>query len=155
MIFSELRKSRHFSAEDIWSSGGNCKEIKMYLEVRNMLKKKLVKLAILSIAATALMAATGFASDRIQLAEQSKPEAVTVQGVVNATTDANNVVTAVTVVTTEGDVYNVVLNAVGLELGETMNGKEVEVQGTVSVQEEQNWINVHSYKAVEKAAEPE
>ena len=119
------------------------------------MKKELVKLAILSIAATALMASIGFASDGIQLAKQSEPEAVTVQGVVNATTDANNVITAVTVVTKEGVVYNVVLNAVGLELGETMNGEEVEVQGTASKQDEQNWIDVHSYKPVEKASEPE
>ena len=46
--------------------------------------------------------------------------------------------------------YEVVLNEKGLELGKTMDGKKVEVEGTVSHKDGQKWIDVKSFKAVEE-----
>jgi hypothetical protein len=46
--------------------------------------------------------------------------------------------------------YDVVLNEKGLELGSTMDGKKVEVEGTVSDQNGQKLIDVKSFKPVEE-----
>jgi hypothetical protein len=110
-------------------------------------KNGLLKLAILLIAGTALLSSVCFAAERTPAAE---PNLVKVQGVVKVTKDANDVITKVTVVTKDDVVYNVRLNAKGLDLGKTMAGKEVEVQGTVQKRGYQNWIDVQSYKEVEK-----
>jgi len=112
-------------------------------------KKNLVNLAILLIAGTALLSAVCFAAEQTPGAEP--PKLVKVQGVVNVTKDANDVITKVTVVTKDKVVYNVVLNLTGLDLGKAMANKEVEVEGIVSKEGVQNWIKVQSYKAVEKA----
>ena len=112
-------------------------------------KKDLVKLAILSIAAAALLSSMCFAADKTQ-AEQPKPDVVKVQGVVNVTKDANDVITKVVVVAEEED-YNVVLDAKGLELGQKMADKKVEVQGVVEKKDNELWLTVQSYKAVEEA----
>jgi hypothetical protein len=114
-------------------------------------KKDLVKLAILLIAGTALLSAVCFAAEQTPGAEQ--PKLVKVQGVVNVTKDANDVITKVTVVTKDKVVYIVVLDPKGRELGKTMANKEVEVEGTVSKEAGQETIKVISYKAVEKAPE--
>jgi len=116
-------------------------------------KKDLVKLAILLIAGTALLSAVCFAAEQTPGAEP--PKLVKVQGVVGVTEDASGVITKVTLTTKDEVVYNVVLDAKGLELGKGMAGKEVEVEGTVSkaVKGIQDWIKVQSYKAVEKAPE--
>ena len=117
-------------------------------------KKDLVKLAILLIAGTALLSAVCFAAERPKSPRGGAAEVVVkVQGVVNVTKDANDVITKVTVVTKDKVVYNVVLNLKGLDLGKTMANKEVEVEGTVSKEAGQEWIKVQSYKAVEKAPE--
>jgi hypothetical protein len=108
-------------------------------------KKDLVKLAIVLIAGTAFLGAVCFA--------QEQPPTVKVQGVVDVTKDAAGVITKVTLTTEDEVVYNVVLDAKGLELGQEMADEEVEVEGTVSKQDGQEWITVQSYKAVEK--EPE
>jgi hypothetical protein len=113
-------------------------------------KKDLVKLAILLIVGTALLSTVCFAAEP-NTAEP--PKLVKVQGVVNVTKDANDVITKVTVVTKDKVVYNVTLDVKGLELGKAMAGKEVEVEGTVSKKGIQDWIKVQSYKAVEKAPE--
>jgi hypothetical protein len=119
----------------------------------NMLAKKdLVRLAILLIAGTALLSTVCFAAEETPGVEQ--PKVVKVQGVVNVTKDANDVITKVTVVTKDKVVYNVVLNLKGLDLGKVMANKEVEVEGIVSKEGVQNWIKVQSYKAVEKAPGP-
>jgi hypothetical protein len=114
-----------------------------------LVKKDLVKLAILLIAGTALLSAVCFAAEPTPGAEQ--PQLVKVQGMVNVTKDANNVITKVTVVTKDKVVYNVTLDAKGLELGKAMAYKEVEVEGTVSEEDIRKWIKVESYKEVEKA----
>jgi hypothetical protein len=114
-------------------------------------KKDLVKLAILLIAGTVLLSAVCFAAEPTPGVEP--PKLVKVQGVVNVTKDANDVITKVTVVTKDKVVYNVTLDVKGLELGKAMAGKEVEVEGTVSKKAGQETIKVISYKAVEKAPE--
>jgi hypothetical protein len=117
-----------------------------------LVKKDLVKLAILLIAGTALLSAVCFAAEPTPGAEP--PKLVKVQGVVNVTKDVNDVITKVTVVTKDKVVYNVTLDVKGLELGKAMANKEVEVEGTVSKKGIQEWIKVHSYKEVEKAPAP-
>jgi ABC-type transporter Mla maintaining outer membrane lipid asymmetry ATPase subunit MlaF len=116
-----------------------------------LVKKDLVKLAIVLIAGTALLSAVCFAAEPTPGAEP--PKMVKVQGMVNVTKDANDVITKVTVVTKDKAVYNVTLDVKGLELGKAMANKEVEVEGTVSKRGIQEWIKVQSYKAVEKAPE--
>jgi hypothetical protein len=116
-----------------------------------LVKKDLVKLAILLIVGTALLSAVCFAAEPTPGAEQ--PKLVKVQGVVNVTKDANDVITKVTVTTKDNVVHNVVLNIKGRELGKAMANKEVEVEGTVSKEAGQETIKVISYKAVEKAPE--
>ena len=117
------------------------------------MKKELVKLAILSIAGVALLSSVCFAADEPKAPEQPKPDVVKVQGVVHVARDANDVITKVTVAA-EKEVYNVVLDAKGLELGKTMKGKKVEVEGIVSKKDNQTWITVKSYKPVEEAPKP-
>jgi hypothetical protein len=117
-----------------------------------LVKKDLVKLAILLIAGTALLSAVCFAAEKAPGAEQ--PKLVKVQGVVNVNKDANDLVTKVTITTKEKVVYNVKLDEKGLELGKKMAGKEVEVEGTISTKGAQEWIIIESYKAVEKAPAP-
>ncbi len=118
-----------------------------------LVKKDLVKLAVLLIAGVALLSAVCFAAEpnRPSLEEVLKP--VKVQGMVNVTKDANAVITKVTVVTKDKVAYNVTLDAKGMELGKTMANKEVEAMGIVSKKGMQDWIKVESYKAVEKAPE--
>jgi phage-related protein len=116
-------------------------------------KKNLVNLAILLIAGTMLLGSVCFAAEQSPRMEQLK--VVKVQGVVNVIKDANDVISGVTVVTEDEVVYNVVLNAKGLELGKEMADREVEVEGVVSNQDGQNWIEVHSYKQVEEASKAE
>jgi outer membrane biosynthesis protein TonB len=116
-----------------------------------LVKKDLVKLAVLLITGTALLSAVCFAAEP-NLAET--PKLVKVQGVVNVTKDGNEI-TKVTVVTKDKVVYNVTLDVKGLDLGKAMANKEVEVEGTVSKKGIQEWIKVQSYKEVEKAKAPE
>jgi hypothetical protein len=118
-----------------------------------MFKKDVVKLAILSIAAAALLSSVCFAADEPKAPEQPKPDVVKVQGIVHVTRDANDVITKVTLAA-ETEVYNVVLDAKGLELGKTMKGKKVEVEGVVSKKNNQTWITVQSYKPAEEAPKP-
>jgi hypothetical protein len=114
-------------------------------------KKNLVNLAVLLIAGTALLSAVCFAAEQTPGVEQ--PKTVKVQGVVGVTKDDAGVITKITLTTKDGAVYNVVLDEKGLELGKEMADKEVEAEGSVSKQDDQEWITVQSYKAVEKAPE--
>lgn len=116
-----------------------------------LVKKDLVKLAILTIAGTALLSAVCFAAEPTPGAEQ--PQLVKVQGMVNVAKDVNNVITKVTVVTKDKVVYNVTLDEKGEELGKTMAYRVVEVEGTVSEEGVRKWIKVESYREVQKAPE--
>ncbi|MFA5239431.1 MAG: hypothetical protein WC476_06960 [Phycisphaerae bacterium] len=91
-------------------------------------KKNLVMLAVVLIAGAGLLIAG---------------EAVKVQGLVGVTTDAEGVITAVTLTDADGVVYNVTLDEQGLKLG-AMADKKVEVEGTVAETDGQNWITVLS-----------
>ncbi|MFZ0034496.1 MAG: hypothetical protein WAK60_05855 [Sedimentisphaerales bacterium] len=111
-------------------------------------KKNLVSLAILLIAGTALLGTVCFA------AEQAPKAVKVVQGFVGVNKDANDVITKVTLTTKDKVVYDVVLNAKGMELGKKMASKEVEVEGTISKEAGQETITVMTFKAVEKAPAP-
>ena len=114
-------------------------------------KKSWVNLAILLIAGTAFLSAVCFAAEQTPGVEQ--PKTTKVQGTVNVTKDANDMITNVTLVTADKVTYHVIQNAKGQELGKEMAGKEVEVEGTVTKRGEKEWIRVLSFKEVEKPAE--
>jgi flagellar basal body-associated protein FliL len=106
-------------------------------------KKSMVKLALVLIAGTALLSAVCFAE------EKAPAESVKVQGLVGVTNDANGDITAVTLTTADGVVYNVTLDENGKKLGDEMADKKVEVEGTVAEKDGAKWITVQSYKAEE------
>jgi hypothetical protein len=134
-------KTQRFSIEAVYASR---KSRKCILEVKkNMLtKKNLVNLAVLLIAGTALLSAVCFAAGEKAAAEPTK-----VQGLVSVTKDANGAITAVTLTTAEGAVYNVTLDENGMKLGKEMADKKVEAEGTVAQKDGAEWITVVSYKA--------
>jgi len=101
-------------------------------------KKQRMGIALLAILTAALFASTCFAAEG---------ETVKVQGVVNATKDANDGITAVQLAASAGT-YNVELDAKGLELGE-MDGQKVEVEGVVSEKDGQKWLKVLMFTAAE------
>jgi len=102
-------------------------------------KKQRVGIVLLAMLTTAILASTCFAAEG---------EAIKSQGVVSVTKDANDIITAVQLVADTG-VYSVELDAKGLELGE-MNGQMVEVEGIVSQKDNQKWLKVLTFKAVEE-----
>jgi hypothetical protein len=79
-------------------------------------------------------------------------DADTVEGKVKVVKSAGKV-TAVTVTASEEDedgnevtvVYNVELDAKGLELANKANGKDVEVEGKVTLKGKSKWIKVAKY----------
>lgn len=79
----------------------------------------------------------------------AEPEKVTITGVVSVTRSDEGDITAV-MVTTKEAAYMVTLDEKGMELGEEMENKDVEVTGVVSEKDEMKWITVESYKEVEK-----
>jgi hypothetical protein len=102
-------------------------------------KKQRVGIVLLAMLTTAILASTCFAAEG---------EAIKSQGVVSVTKDANDIITAVQLVTNAGS-YSVELDAKGLELGE-MDGQMVEVEGIVSQKDNQKWMKVLTFKAVEE-----
>ena len=102
-------------------------------------KKQIVGVALLAMLTAALLASTCFAAEG---------EAVKAQGVVSVTKDANDVITAVQLAT-DAVTYSVELDAKGLELG-GMNGQMVEVEGIVSQKDNQKWLKVLTFNAVEQ-----
>jgi hypothetical protein len=85
----------------------------------------------------------------------SQPKEVKLEGTVSVVKDVNNVITGVKLTTVTKATYDVVLNEKGLELGKTMAGKKVVVEGIVSPKDGQRWINVKSFKAVEEKPKTE
>jgi hypothetical protein len=112
-------------------------------------KKNLTTLAVLLIAGTALLSTVCFAGDTCPA---SATESVKVQGLVGVTKDADGVITAVTLTTADGTVYNVTLDENGMMLGEEMADKKVEVEGAVSEKDGQKCITVQSYTAEAETA---
>jgi uncharacterized protein YggE len=104
-------------------------------------KKRKMGIVFLAMITMAFLASTGFA------VEGSEPTTVTLQGYVSVLRDANDLIVSVQLVTDE-DTYNVVLDAKGLELGEQMEDKEVEVEGVVSEEDDQKWLKVLAFKEI-------
>ena len=109
-------------------------------------KKQEMRIVFLAMLTTALLVSTSLA------AEEPGSEVVGLQGFVSVLRDADDVITSVQLVTDE-DIYGVVLDAKGLELGEEMEDKEVEVEGVVSEEDDQKWLKVLTFKAVGEGEE--
>jgi len=103
-------------------------------------KKQKMGIVFLAMLTTTLLASTCLAAEG---------ETVKLQGLVSVIRDANDVITSMQLVAGE-DTYDVVLNAKGLELGENMEGEKVEVEGIVSQKDNQKWLKVLTFKAVEE-----
>jgi DNA/RNA endonuclease YhcR with UshA esterase domain len=103
-------------------------------------KKQRVGIVLLAMLTTAILASTCFAAEG---------ETVKLQGLVSVIRDANDVIVSVQLVA-DKDTYDVVLNAKGLELGENTEGEKVEVEGIVSQKDNQKWLKVLTFKAVEE-----
>ena len=104
-------------------------------------KKQEMCIVFLAMLTTALLASTSLAVE--------EPKIVKLEGFVSVLRDVNDVIISVKLVTDE-DIYDVVLDAKGLELGEEMEGEDVEVEGVVSKEDDQKWLKVLTFKAVEK-----
>jgi hypothetical protein len=113
--------------------------------------KKMVKLLVLVMAATMLVTLVARAADANK-PEPPKPVIVKVQGTVSVVKDANEIKSA-KVTTKEKVVYQVVLNTKGLELAKNLNGKEVILTATVTQQDGQKWLDVRSFREVQKTPE--
>jgi hypothetical protein len=103
-------------------------------------KKQKMGIAFLAMLTVAFLASTCLAAEE---------ETVKLQGLVSVLRDANDVIISVQLVA-DKDTYDVVLNAKGLELGENMEGQKVEVEGIVSKENDQKWLKVQTFKAVEE-----
>jgi hypothetical protein len=111
-----------------------------------MAKKIMITVAALCIAV--LMCSTAYCEVKKEV-PPAKPAEVKMEGTVHVVKDANGVVTSVKLVTT-ASAYHVVLDAKGLELGKTENGKKVEVEGIVAHKEKDKWVTVKSFKVIEE-----
>ncbi len=109
-------------------------------------KKQEMCIVFLAMLTTALLASASLA------AEGSEPEIVKLEGFVSVLKDVNDVIISVELVTDE-KAYDVVLNAKGLELAEQMEGEEVEVEGVISKEDDQEWLKVLTFKAIEEEKE--
>jgi hypothetical protein len=105
-------------------------------KIEMLAKKQTIGILCLAMLTAALLASTCFAAEG---------DAVKVQGTVSVTKEAD-VITAVQL-TTDAGAYNVELDEKGMELG-GMDGKKVEVEGTVSEKDGQQWIKVIEFVAV-------
>ncbi len=103
-------------------------------------KKQTIGVALLAMLTAVLLASTCFAAEG---------ETVKLQGIVSVTSDANDAITSVQLDADAGT-YNVELDAKGLELGENMEGEKVEVEGVVSEKDNQKWLKVLTFDAVEE-----
>jgi hypothetical protein len=102
-------------------------------------KKQRVGVVLLAMLTTAILASTCFAADS---------EPVKLQGFVSVLKDANDAVTSVQLDVDDG-IYSVELDSKGKELGESMEGEKIEVEGIVSQKDNQKWLKVLTFKVVE------
>ena len=102
-------------------------------------KKQRIGIVLLAMLTAAILASTCFAAEG---------NAVKVQGTVSVTKEADAIKSVQ--LTTDSGVYNVELDENGLALGE-MDGKQVEVEGTVTVPEKDGpkWLKVLSFNVLE------
>lgn len=112
-----------------------------------MAKKMIVVMAL--CAAVCLLLSSAAYGETPKQAPPAQPKEVKLEGTVSVVKDANNVITAVKL-TTAISAYEVVLNEKGLELGKTMDGKKVEVEGTIQHKDGQKLIDIKSFKPVEE-----
>lgn len=75
-------------------------------------------------------------------------------GTVSVSADDDGNITAVNLTVGE-TVYHVTLDASGRKLGGDMEGKKVEVTGTVREHDDQKWIVVKSFKEVKEEEAPQ
>lgn len=108
-------------------------------------KKRRISIVFLAMLTTTLLASTSFA-------EEAKVETVRLEGFVSVVKDANDAITSVRLFTDE-DIYNVVLDEKGLELGSKMEFSEVEVEGIVSEKGDQKWLKVLTFKEIKEDEE--
>ena len=106
-------------------------------------KKRGISIVFLAMLTTALLSST------ILLAEDTEGETVRLEGFVSVLRDANDAIISVQLVTDES-IYKVELNEKGLGLGEEMEYEKVEVEGIVSEKDEQKWLKVLKFKAIEE-----
>lgn len=107
-------------------------------------RKQLIVVVCLAITVTLVSGLVSLA------AEGSEPNVVTLRGFVSTSADANNVIKSVRLTTDENIIYEVALDEKGIELGKKMDGKQVEVTGIVTEKDEQKWIEVQSFKALDE-----
>lgn len=103
-------------------------------------KKQTIGIALLAMLTAALLASTCFAAEG---------ETVKLTGTVSVTKEAD-VIKSVQL-TTDAGAYNVELDDQGLALG-ALDGKKVEVEGTVTEKDNQKSLKVVTFKAVEAEA---
>lgn len=75
-------------------------------------------------------------------------ETVTLTGTIEVTTDDNDNVTAVALITADDDSYRITMDAKGKELGQKMAGAKVKVSGTVAEKDDEAWLTVQTYAKV-------
>jgi hypothetical protein len=118
--------------------------------------KKMMVVTGLCVAICLLLSSVAYseAPKEAPAPEKPKPVEVKLEGTVSVVRDANDNITSVKLTTTLKGVYEVMLNTTGLELGKTMDGKKVEVEGIVSHKDGEKLVDVKSFKPVaEKPAE--
>ena len=79
------------------------------------------------------------------------PEKVTLTGEVNVTRDDDDNIVAATLTVGETD-YKITLDEKGKKLAGEMDGKKVEVTGTVTEKDDEKCLTVESYKEVPEEA---
>jgi phage-related protein len=109
-------------------------------------RKQEMRIVFLAMLITALFTSTGLA------AEEPELKIVKLEGFVSVLRDINDVLISVELVTDE-DIYDIVLDAKGLELGEEMEGEEVEVEGVISKEDDQEWLKVLTFEAIVEEGE--
>ena len=93
-----------------------------------------------------LLSSTAFAKAK---SSKSKSTETEVEGTVSVVKDASNAVASVMLTTTKS-IYNVVLDAEGMKIGNTMADKEIKADGVVTQKGDQKWIEVKKFKEVAK-----
>ncbi|MGA2915697.1 MAG: hypothetical protein ABSE89_06695 [Sedimentisphaerales bacterium] len=111
--------------------------------------KKLMMVAGLCAVVCLLLSSTAFGKVKSPKSKSAATAETKVKGKVSVIENANNVVTSVKL-TTANSTYNVVLDTVGLKIGNTMADKKIKATGVVSQKGDQKWIEIKKFKAVKK-----
>lgn len=82
----------------------------------------------------------------------AEPKKVTLKGEVSVTRDDDKNIIEATL-TADGNDYCITLDEKGKKLAAEMDGKQVEVTGTVTEKDDEKWLTVESYKEVPKDTE--